>query len=119
MIALMVQLASVTMPMNLEIFQKAVGMPGSNLELRLVQRAANIVCYVDRDFSRLCIDRNPEKKQYLEQFNRIKFFPFTYQHQTPPVERSGGLQVLLFTVWGLALAAAVITSAKVWQTSGL
>lgn len=116
-IAIMAQLASVAMPMNLEIFQKQVGVPGTRLDLRLAARAINIVCYVDRDFSKLCVDQNPDKKQYLAHLNHLNFFPFTFSHNH--VNSSVALKGLLFLIWGLALVAMVLISLKTWQLSGL
>ena len=116
-IAIMAQLASVAMPMNLEIFQKQVGVPGTRLDLRLATRAANIVCYADRDFSSLCVNQNPDKKQYLAHLNHLSFFPFTFSHEH--VNSSSALKALLFLIWGLALVATVLISLKTWQLGGL
>ncbi|MEO0348733.1 MAG: hypothetical protein AAF282_01635 [Cyanobacteria bacterium P01_A01_bin.15] len=118
-LALMVQLASVSMPMNLEIFQKRVGMPGTRLDIRLVQRMSNIACQFDPDLTRLCTDRHPDKKVYLDHLNHWNFFPFVLGQTDSDSDNSSGLQGVLFLLWGLALGAAILTSVTLWRTSGL
>ncbi|EKU96470.1 hypothetical protein Lepto7375DRAFT_0472 [Leptolyngbya sp. PCC 7375] len=117
--ALMAQLASVAMPMNLEIFQKKVGVPGTRLDVRLAARATNVACYVDRDLATLCIDRNPDKKQYLEHLNHLSFFPFTFSHNNAESEQTNPIKGLLFLIWSLALVATILISLNTWCLSGL
>ena len=119
LIALLTQLASVAMPMNLEIFQKKVGVPGTRLDLRLATRAINVVCYVDRDITKLCVDQNPDKKQYIEHLNHLSFFPFTFSHNHVAADKTNPIKALLFLIWLLALVAAVLISLNTWRWSGL
>lgn len=118
-VALIAQLSSVAMPMNLEIFQKKVGMPGTRLEFRLGHRISNIACQIDRDLSKLCIDRNPDKKAYVEQFNHWNFFPFIYSKTNAETGKSSYLQVSLFLLWGLALGSAILASIYTWRLNKL
>ncbi|MEM6256577.1 MAG: hypothetical protein AAF821_27030 [Cyanobacteria bacterium P01_D01_bin.156] len=118
-VALITQLASVAMPMNIEIFQKQVGMPGTRLDLRLPRRFANIACYIRPDLSKLCIDRNPNKKEYLEHLNHLTFFPFIFSHKKSESGKTSVIQILLFLIWGLALIAAILVSLNTWLLSGI
>jgi hypothetical protein len=111
-IAIMVQLASVAMPMNLEIYQANVGMPGSRLEFRLAQRINNLVCLVDGSFSKACTTQHPDKEQYLEHLNHLVFLPFTYSQQTEGNGVNFPLSIVLFVLWGLLLVLAL------WVTVG-
>jgi hypothetical protein len=123
-IAVMVQLASVAMPMNLEITQKQVGTPGSRLDARLPQRLSNLACYVAPTLTKLCIERLPDKKKYLERYNHLQFFPFVFAQTRltlDPASRAStmGVQISLFVLWGLALVAAVALSFNTWRWVGL
>lgn len=118
-VALLTQLASVAMPANLEIFQKKVGMPGTRFDIRLGQRMVNIACYVKQDLTELCIDQNPDKKAYVEDFNHLSFLPFDYSDSSSDLSKPSILRILSFLIWGMVLAAAILISLKTWRLSGL
>ncbi|MBE9078466.1 glycosyltransferase family 39 protein [Romeria aff. gracilis LEGE 07310] len=110
-VAIAVQITSVTMEPNLEIYQTKVGMPGSRLEFRLGQRLTNIACLAN-DFSERCIDRNPNKRRYVEEFNNLFFLPFNFHREAagrPALER---VSIALFVAWGLALVMAISTTTR-------
>ena len=117
--ALITQLASVAMPMNLEIFQKKVGFPGTNLELRLGQRISNIACYFDRDITKFCIDRNPNKKEYVDQFNHLNFFPFVFNEAQSDSDQLSSLKIFLLWMWALTLVSAILISLRTWYLARL
>jgi hypothetical protein len=118
-LALVTQLTSLAMPMNLEIYQKMVGMPGTRLDLRLGQRVMNLACYVDRDLTKLCVDRNPDKKSYFEHLNHLNFFPFVFKQTHPEFSQGIAIQIGLFLIWGLALLGAISLSLNTWYLRGL
>jgi hypothetical protein len=108
-LAIALQMASVTLPFHLENAQAQSGAPGSRLQLRLGQRALNIACLVNGSISDRCISQlPPNKRDGLEEYNHVYFFPFVLQHQFP--SSSVGLQVVLFLIWGLALVLAIAIS---------
>ncbi len=116
-VALLTQLASVAMPINLEIYQRQVGTPGTRLDMRLGSRIVNIACYFDRNITPFCVDRNPTKKEYIEPFNHLSFFPFAFSKANS--DKLGTLQLLLFLLWSLLLVAAILLSLKTWRLMGL
>lgn len=120
-LSVMIQLASVAMPMNLEIFQRNVGFPGTRLDFRLANRVVNIACRVDRDLIRLCVDRNPDKKQYVEHLNHLNFFPFVYSEDKTESSPEGidVVQFLLFALWIVALIATVLISWRILSSGYL
>lgn len=111
-IALIFQTASVTMPMNLEIYQTQVGFPGSRLELRIGQRLTNIACLFNGSISAQCVNRNPDKKPFVEQYNRVLFLPFVFSQKAAGNPALFQLSLILFVVWGVVLILAIGTTAK-------
>lgn len=106
-LALMVQLASVAMPMHLEVAQAEIGAPGSRRQFRLGQRLANVACLVTGSPWSFCVDRlDPEKRQYLGANNHINFLPFTFSKRAADNPALSGLSIALFIVWGLAVLLA-------------
>ena len=91
--AIVVQIASVIMPFQLEVAQANVGLlerpsiqalavsPDSHVRFRLGQRMTNLVCLMNNEFSENCLkDFYPratkDQKIELETYNRINFLPF-------------------------------------------
>lgn len=111
-IAIIVQIASVTMPMNLEIYQTQMGMPGSRLDFRLGQRLTNIVCLANSSLSSRCIDKHPDKKRYLEHLNHLAFLPFTLNQEAKDTPVLSQLSLIFLPIWGLLLILAISTT--VW-----
>ncbi|NES82152.1 MAG: hypothetical protein F6K10_12550 [Moorea sp. SIO2B7] len=110
-IAIIVQLASVTMPYNLEVDQNLIGAPGARLKFRLLQRMTNIVCLVDSSFSSRCVDRlDAKKKNYLKRNNYVFFLPFRLQRQAKDDSDLVNMSRFFFVVWGLALTLAIATT---------
>lgn len=107
-IAILVQLASVAMPFNLEIYQTKVGMPGSRLNFRLAQRVTNIICYVNPAVSNYCLSNHPDKERYLKKYNKLSFFPFFLQEKSV----NPWLNRFIFALWLLALIAAIVLSVQ-------
>ncbi|HBB32407.1 MAG TPA: hypothetical protein DDZ80_08575 [Cyanobacteria bacterium UBA8803] len=106
-IAIAVQISSVAMPMNLEIFQTQVGMPGSRLDFRLGQRIANVVCLVNGSLSNRCVDRNPDKKPVLEHINHLFFLPFEFNQKAAENPNLINLSRVLLVLWILVLMMAI------------
>jgi hypothetical protein len=111
-VAVIVQIASVTMSSSVELFQKQVAMPGSRLEFRLGQRLTNIVCLINSSFSEGCIDRHPEKKPFMKDSGHLLFLPFTFNRKAAGNPVLVKLSVILFLFWGLVLILAIGTT--VW-----
>lgn len=109
-VAIMVQIASVTMPMNLEIFQTQVGMPGSRLDFRLAQRLTNMVCLVNSSFSKGCVERNPDKKDFVKEWNHLYFLPFNFSHQAAGNSALVNFTRILYVIWGLVLVGAIAST---------
>lgn len=109
-IAIIVQIASVTMPMNLEIYQKNLGVPGTRFDFRLGQRLINIVCLSNSSFSNQCLDKNPDKKRLLAQYNHIFPLPFTFNRTMADNPVSVNISPIFFVFWGLLLALAIGTT---------
>ncbi len=103
-VAIIVQLASVTMPLNLEIFQEINAFRGSQYQLRVVQRAINIACYVNPSITSYCIPNYPDKEKLLRKWNHINFFPFVLQQKIS----NPWLNRLLFVFWFLILIGSII-----------
>ncbi|MBE9125816.1 MULTISPECIES: hypothetical protein [unclassified Coleofasciculus] len=106
-LAILVQIASVTMPMNLEIYQKQLGVPGTRFDFRLGQRFNNIICLVNGSFSQGCVDRNPAKKRYLEHLNHLFFLPFNFSQKAALNSRLTKFLQVLLIVWVLVIALAI------------
>jgi hypothetical protein len=109
-IAILAQIASVTMPMNLEIYQKKVGMPGTRFDARLAQRLNNIVCLIDGSFSEGCVDMNPEKKGFVEHLNHIYFFPFHLREKAVENPELLKLSQILLIFWIVVVTLAIGTT---------
>ena len=80
-LAIIVQFASITMPMDLEIFQAQLGMPGTRHDFRLGQRIINVTCLVSPKWSDRCIANHPDKQQILNTWNHLAFLPFTFEQK--------------------------------------
>ncbi|MFB2974807.1 hypothetical protein [Microseira sp. BLCC-F43] len=117
-LAIMVQMASVTMPFNLEVTQDTIGVSKSRgftlayhsrLGFRLGQRFTNIVCLINSSFSNNCPvivaeQLSPAQKSlFLNRHNRIAFLPFDYVRYT--FNRKWA-----FIVWGAVLTLAIGTT---------
>jgi hypothetical protein len=112
-VAILVQIASVAMPLYLEEAQARTEAPASSLSgwdyssylnrFRLGQRATNIICLIDSSFSERCISRlNPEKtNSIIFKFNQVFLLPFNYAQFK--LNRKW-----TFFGWGLALTLAII-----------
>jgi len=111
-LAILFQIASVAMPMNLEIYQANVGMPGSRLELRIGQRLINIVCLSNGSLSKFCVNSNPDKRPYLNHLNHLNFLPFTLRQEAANNPDLGKVSLVFLIVWGLVLILAIGTT--VW-----
>ncbi|NQZ64703.1 MULTISPECIES: hypothetical protein [Crocosphaera] len=105
-IALIVQLASVAMPLNLEIFQEVNAFPGSQYQLRLLKRVINIACYVNPSITKYCIPNYPEKEKLVSQWNRFNFFPFVLQEKISNL----WLNRLIFVLWFLILVSSIVVT---------
>lgn len=110
--AIAAQIASVTLHMNLEIYQSQLGVPGTRFDFRLGQRMVNIGCLVNHSFSRLCLDRNPDKKSHLEKWNTVKFIPFAFSRKASNNPVLGKFLPLTFLVWILLTFSAIIATKK-------
>lgn len=111
-LALVVQIASVTMPMNMEIFQTKVGVPGTRFDFRLGQRMTNIVCLINGSFSQICVDRNPEKKRFIEKFNHVYFLPFIFSKGAVSNSLLAKLSLIFLVLWLLVLTLAIGTTLR-------
>ncbi|ACK68303.1 conserved hypothetical protein [Rippkaea orientalis PCC 8801] len=102
-LAILVQLASVAMPFNLEIYQSQMGMAGSKYDLRIVQRVINIVCLINPSISKYCIPNYPEQEKFVKSFNHFNFFPHILSEKiaNPWINR------LILGFWLIALIAAI------------
>jgi hypothetical protein len=109
-LAILFQIASVAMPMNLEIYQARVGMPGSRLEFRIGQRLINIACLSNGSLSKFCVNSNPDKRPYLKHLNHLNFLPFTLRQEAADNPALGEFSLVLLIVWGLVLILAIGTT---------
>ena len=108
--AIVVQICSVIFSPNLEIFQVKLGMPGSRLNFRLAQRLTNVVCLVNSSFSNRCIEQTPEKKRYLQKWNKPIFIPFTFQENSKDKPELLQISQTLFFIWVLLIVTAIIST---------
>lgn len=124
--AIIVQIASVTMPYELEITQEMaqprIGLSplrfsyDSNLDFRLGQRLINIACAIDSSLFKRCINKaslekiSPEKRQFLKLYNHISFLPFAVMQKPTGKPASFQVKLILFAVWGLVLSLAIYTT---------
>jgi hypothetical protein len=123
-IAIIVQIASVTMPYSLEFLQDQDNLRNnlkvtqgiswsSSLQFRLGMRGTNIVCLIDNSFSEKCVNRlSPDKKRQLEDHNRVNFLPFTISRELAGKPSLIKISLIFFVVWGLLLTLAIGTT--VW-----
>jgi hypothetical protein len=111
-ISVMVQIASVSLPMNLEILQRDHGMPGTKFDFRIGQRIINIACLANPNFSQRCIDNYPEKAVYLKPSHHWNFFPFNFLNESAQKPELMPVTYVLFMLWGLALIGAVFITWK-------
>jgi hypothetical protein len=112
-IAMVIQLASVTMNPIMEISQKNIGVPGTRLDFRLGQRMINLGCLLNSSLPP-CQRATPEQREYLNaEFNRIIFLPFNWLHQAKdiPIFKSLGRIYLVF--WFGILALAIFKTAQI------
>ncbi|REJ39300.1 MAG: hypothetical protein DWQ53_23515 [Microcystis flos-aquae DF17] len=112
-IAMVIQLASVTMHPIMEISQKNIGVPGTRLDFRLGQRMINLGCLLNSSLPP-CQRATPEQREYLNaEFNRIIFLPFNWLHQAKdiPIFKSLGRIYLVF--WFGILALAIFKTAQI------
>jgi hypothetical protein len=112
-IAIVIQLASVTMHPIMELSQKTIGVPGTRLDFRLGQRMVNLGCLLNSSLPP-CQRATPEQREYLNaEFNRIIFLPFNWLHQTNdiPILKSLGRIYLVF--WFGILALAIFKTAQI------
>jgi hypothetical protein len=106
-LAIAVQVASVAMPMDLEIFQAQLGMPGTRNNFRLGQRIANITCLISPKWSELCIENHPDKKLILNTWNHLAFLPFNFRHKAIKNPAISHYFPFLFSVWLIVLILAI------------
>lgn len=111
-LAIVVQFASVAMPMDLEIFQAQLGMPGTRHDFRLGQRIANITCLISPKWSDRCIENHPDKQQILNTWNHLTFFPFTFNHKAAKNPAILRYSIFLLLAWLIVLVMAIITTLK-------
>ncbi len=102
-LAIFVQFASVAMPFNLEILQKQVGIPGSQYEIRILQRVINITCYISPSISKYCSSNYPRQARQLNKYNQLNFFPFVLQQKIS----KPWLNKLIFLIWFILLVTAI------------
>ena len=110
--AITVQLASVTMPMDLEIFQIQMGMPGSRLNFRLGQRLINISCLVNQEWSTFCTKNYPNKQERLKRWNTLAFWPQNLNRQLKISGYNFAYGWLFWLVWLVVLLIAVVMTLK-------
>lgn len=124
--AILVQIASVTMPYELEITQEMaqprIGLSplrfsyDSKLDFRLGQRLINIACAIDSSLFKSCINKaslekvSQEKRQFLKLYNHISFLPFAVMQKPTDKPASFKVTLILFAVWGLVLSLAIYTT---------
>ncbi|WP_008314013.1 glycosyltransferase family 39 protein [Leptolyngbya sp. PCC 6406] len=116
-VAISIQLFSVSMPMNLEIFQKNVGVPGTRFDLRLLQRPINLACLVNSSLSRSCVEQNPNSQEFVEGWNHIYFLPFNLAQNSDEAKQAPRLIGFLYFFWTAMLIGSVASTA--WLTSSL
>ncbi|MEQ9373134.1 MAG: hypothetical protein RIG63_29550 [Coleofasciculus chthonoplastes F3-SA18-01] len=112
-LAIIVQIASVTMPLGLEITSAQVMADKTPryLQFRLGQRLTNIACLVNSSFSQKCINRlNPDQQLRLEEVNKVSFLPFGFSRKAASNPALVKLSPILFVLWGLVLALAIGTT---------
>jgi hypothetical protein len=112
-LAIIVQIASVTMPLGLEITSAQVMADKTPryLQFRLGQRLTNIACLVNSSFSQKCINRlSPDQQLRLEEVNKVSFLPFGFSRKVTSNPSLVKLSPILFGVWGLLLALAIGTT---------
>lgn len=109
-LAIAVQLASVAMPMDLEIFQAQLGMLGTRHDFRLGQRIVNITCLINPQWSDRCIKNYPEKEKILSTWNHLNFLPFTFNHKGANNPAALKYSSLLFVAWLIILILAIATT---------
>lgn len=118
-LAILVQFASVAMPITLEVAQEQTSSSGSSPPFRLGTRLTNMACLINSSFSTQCVENlivSPEledsKKAELKDLNRINFLPFVIAQKS--VGRSGIAKIvpILFAVWGAILALAIWLTVK-------
>jgi len=109
-IAILAQIASVAMPMNLEIYQKKVGMPGTRFDARLAQRLNNIVCLIDDSFTEGCVEMNPEKKGFVKHLNHVYFLPFNLRKEAVENPELLKLSQILLIFWIVVVTLAIGTT---------
>jgi hypothetical protein len=110
-VAIIVQIASVTMPFHLEIVQANLRQVNSLQQFRLGQRVTNIVCLINASFSEECISRwRLDQRILIENYNQIYFLPFIFSHETTDNPELAKLSRILFVLWGLVLILAILTT---------
>ena len=111
-VAIAVQLASVTMPMDLEIFQAQMGMPGSRLNFRLGQRFINITCLANHEWSTLCTKNNPDKQEKLKRWNTLAFWPQNLNRQLKEAGYDSAYGGLFWLIWLVVILMAITFTLK-------
>ena len=111
-VAITVQLASVAMPMDLEVFQAQMGMPGSRLNFRLAQRFINITCLVNHEWSTLCTKNHPDKQEKLKQWNTLAFWPQNLNRQLKEAGYPSAYGGLFWLIWFVVLLVAITFTLK-------
>jgi hypothetical protein len=128
-VAILVQIASVTMSHNLEVYQSRIGLSKtypvyqSRLEFRLGQRLTNIACQINSSISEECINEsllralNPRERRRLKNANELAFLPFRFSRMVANSAENSiakPVTIIVFTLWLSILALAVWTT--VWYT---
>jgi hypothetical protein len=111
-LTIVIQFASVAMPMDLEIFQAQLGMPGTRHDFRLGQRIVNISCLIRPKWSNRCTENHPDKQQILSTWNHLAFLPFTFNHQAIKNPAAVKYSAFLFAAWLIVLILAIATTLK-------
>jgi hypothetical protein len=109
-LAISVQLASVAMPMDLEIFQAEAGMPGSRFNFRLGQRLLNLSCLIQPTWSSRCTESNPDKKSIVSPWNHLAFIPFTFEKKIKGDPHLLKYSKFILVIWFVILMLAIVTT---------
>jgi hypothetical protein len=113
LLAIMVQIAAVIMPYNLEVAQAKYNYNQFYLGLRV----RNILCLANPSFSDQCVSQvvlgnqiSLAEKQALEYDNRVHFLPFGFSRKVAGNSFLSKLSPILFGLWGLLLTLAITTT---------
>ncbi|MEA5536082.1 hypothetical protein [Crocosphaera sp. XPORK-15E] len=116
-LAILVQIASVTMFYRLEVDQSLMMSSTPYWTFRLGMRVTNIVCLINPSFSEQCISQirveNPQEPKVLKYYpliernNKLFYLPFWFFQPNRPT-----LSLMFFGFWSLVLVLATFTTIK-------